>query len=266
MTATGPTPFSRALSEVRGTRVIIILDEFDRAEEKEFQPHVAELIKNLSDSAARVQLVIAGVADNLRNLLNHSPSIRRNLLAIHVDRMDDSEIEELISLGEQHAMLTFEPSAKEEIVKLSHGRPHLARLICHHASLNVLGSGRATVGVSDVATALSRVVSEMEARLATDTRIAAKEMVTSHPTEAALAARFSVSGDASFGVEDLLADSRLTRDQLYALVERFSASGLVIRNGADAPRFRFAEEGLASYLLLASEGARRACLSSAHVK
>ena len=37
-----------------GTRVLVILDEYDRVVDVNFRREVAELIKNLSDRAARV--------------------------------------------------------------------------------------------------------------------------------------------------------------------------------------------------------------------
>src|SRR3546814_7062950 len=43
------------LAPVAGTRIIIMLDEFDRATSRSFRRSIAELIKNLSDRSARVR-------------------------------------------------------------------------------------------------------------------------------------------------------------------------------------------------------------------
>ena len=75
MTLISPRVASDFLAKVVGTRVVVVLDEFDRSGAKEFRQNVAELIKNLSDRLVRVQVVIAGVAANLTELLEHIPSI-----------------------------------------------------------------------------------------------------------------------------------------------------------------------------------------------
>ena len=74
-----PRIASDILAKIVGTRVVVVLDEFDRSSSEEFRQNVAELIKNLSDRLVRVQLVIAGVAGNLTELLEHIPSIQRNV-------------------------------------------------------------------------------------------------------------------------------------------------------------------------------------------
>lgn len=76
-----PRLFGDAAAKLVGTRVLVVLDEFDRAESPEFRRDVAELIKTLSDVSARLQLIIAGVASDLSDLMEHIPSIRRSVVA-----------------------------------------------------------------------------------------------------------------------------------------------------------------------------------------
>src|SRR3546814_8733355 len=77
-------------------------DEFDRATSRSFRRSIAELIKNLSDRSARVQLVVAGVAANFMELIEHIPSIRSNVLNLELPRMDDSEVDEMLQRSEEH--------------------------------------------------------------------------------------------------------------------------------------------------------------------
>ena len=67
-----PRELADLFGRLVGTRVILILDEYDRVEDLSFRRNVAELIKNLSDRAARVQLVLAGVALNLEELIGRA--------------------------------------------------------------------------------------------------------------------------------------------------------------------------------------------------
>jgi len=86
---------------ITGTRVLVILDEYDRIQDPSFRQSIAELVKNLSDRAARVQLVIAGVSANLQELVGYIPSIRRNVVGLPMPRLDSKEIAALIDIGER---------------------------------------------------------------------------------------------------------------------------------------------------------------------
>ena len=111
----------RIVSGDYGTRVIIVLDEYDRAESDQFRQSVAELIKNLSDRAARVQLVLAGVASNLQQLIGYIPSIRRNIIGLPMPRLSSEEVRALIRIGEKSAGVEFDEEAVKAIEQLSNG-------------------------------------------------------------------------------------------------------------------------------------------------
>ena len=148
-----------------GTRVLVVLDEFDRAESSEFRRDIAELIKTLSDVSARVQLVIAGVAGDLVDLMEHIPSIRRSLSAIRVPAMTDPEVIDLIENGSKMSGVKFDPRAIELVVSAARGSPYLTNLICHVGGMKALDSGRVRVEVEDVALALEEVIDDFRRRL-----------------------------------------------------------------------------------------------------
>src|SRR3546814_20086621 len=60
---------SDLLTGVTGTRLLIILDEYDRVEDSGFRRQTAELIKNLSDRKADGHVLIAGVEDDMEGLI-----------------------------------------------------------------------------------------------------------------------------------------------------------------------------------------------------
>src|SRR3546814_8058835 len=99
-----------------------MLDEFDRATSRSFRRSIAELIKNLSDRSARVQLVVAGVAANFMELIEHIPSIRRNVLNLELPRMDDSEVDEMLQIGSDESGLGFSDAARQRIRTIANGR------------------------------------------------------------------------------------------------------------------------------------------------
>lgn len=152
-----PRMATELLAAVSGLRVIVMLDEFDRATSREFRRAVAELIKNLSDRCARVQLVVAGVAANFSELVEHVPSIRRNVLSLELPRMTVSEIDEIISIGAEESGLGFNGEARARICALSHGYPYIATLLAHHAGLAAIDRQAGEVSSDDVAAAVGEL-------------------------------------------------------------------------------------------------------------
>ncbi len=153
------------LSKIHGTRILIILDEFDRADSTQFRQQVAELIKNLSDRSIAVQMVIAGVASNLTELIAHVPSIRRNIMGLPIDVMNPQEIEELVKNGEWASGLKFQSKAIENIITLSNGSPYLASLLGQHAGLAATQREAVHVTPEDINSAVRQALEEVRLRI-----------------------------------------------------------------------------------------------------
>lgn len=163
-----PRQFGDAAAKLVGTRVLIVLDEFDRAESPEFRRDVAELIKILSDLSARVQLIIAGVAEDLADLIGFIPSIRRSLSAMRISAMSDEEVQQLIANGERASGLTYDREAVAIVISAVHGSPYLCALICHLACMRAVEARRARVTAQDVSDALNQAVEDLRGRLPSD--------------------------------------------------------------------------------------------------
>ena len=129
----GPRELADLFSEITGTRVLIILDEYDRVLDKNFRRDVAELIKNLSDRAARVQLVLTGVAQNLDELIGYAPSIRRNIVGLPMRPLTKAEVRDVIAIGEVAADLRYSPESVAMVTAMAGGSPYLVRLLAHQA-------------------------------------------------------------------------------------------------------------------------------------
>lgn len=161
---------SEILARISGTRLLIVLDEFDRVHAPEFRQQIAELIKNLSDRASRVQLVIAGVASNLNEIIEQIPSIRRNILGIPVPVMNNEELTELIRIGEKESGLHFSPEAAKLVCELANGLPYLAGLISLHSGLTALDRHNSIVSDIDVWTGVRHAFEEINLRLSPATQ------------------------------------------------------------------------------------------------
>lgn len=239
------------LAQVTGTRVLILLDEYDRVESTEFRQLVAELIKNLSDRAARIQLVLAGVASNLQELIGYIPSIRRNVLGLPMPRLSADEVRTMIRIGERAAGVSFDPKVVEMTGLLSYGSPYLARLLSHHAGMKALDDGRLNIQLGDLWAALEKGLDEAETRLMRQTAAQLPRLVGEGDLPfLATVARAANTPDGWFSEDEvdrlLGAKTDGWRERLHAL----SARSAILEDTleGDVRRYRFRDEALPTYL------------------
>ena len=246
---------SDLLSQIAGIRVLIILDEYDRLENEQFRQYTAELVKNLSDRAAPVQLVIAGVSSNLHELIGYIPSIRRNIIGLPLPHLSFEETEALVAFGKTAAGVTFDPECVRMIHSLSNGSPYVARLICHHSSGLAMDGGRTNVVLADIVASLERMVEEAEGRLAHGPaqRVRRLEIGDGAALLGAIA-RVASTPDGWFSRSELVEGIGSGDDATaaIAMVEKTLIPAGLIETGVDdpEPRFRFIDEGLPNYLWL----------------
>ncbi len=259
-TIISPRVASDILAKIVGTRVVVILDEFDRCLSQEFRQNVAELIKNLSDRLVRVQLVIAGVAGNLTELLEHIPSIQRNIAALQVPWMPPAEIGVLIRNGGDLCGLTFDDAAEAAVISAAHGSPYLATLIGHHAGLSALDDQRVRVGVEDVLAAIAGASLEFQGRMSGRVRSQLKSYMRGDRSSllGAVAGASLLSGG-SFRMDDLwvsIVNAESVR-RCEDLIADLVAAGILIEgNSEDGRLYEFSEDGVAAYLWLFSVEAK----------
>jgi hypothetical protein len=198
-----------------------------------------------------VQLVLAGVASNLQQLIGYIPSIRRNIIGLPMPRLSDDEVRSLIRIGEQGAGVEFDDDAVRAIQSLSNGSPYLVRLVSHHASMLALDDERLRIELRDVWSALDKVVEESASRI--DPRLLAAVEPYLEPQHWSLihaAARAASTPDGWFTTEDALSlcDNCTPERMLKELNELTLAAVLErVAEGVN-PRYRFREEPLPTYL------------------
>ena len=242
---------SELLSQVAGIRVLIILDEYDRLENEQFRQYTAELIKNLSDRAAPVQLVIAGVSSNLHELIGYIPSIRRNVIGLPLPQLSFEETQALVGLGKTTAGVSFDAECVTMIHSLANGSPYVTRLICHHSSGIAIDEGRTNVILGDIVASLDRMVEEAEGRLAHGPTIRVRRLeIGNRSALLGSIARIAATPDGWFTRSDL-ALSENGKAAIEMVEKTLVPAGLIEVDGDDLdPRYRFVDEGLPNYLWL----------------
>jgi Cdc6-like AAA superfamily ATPase len=165
-----PRSVTEIFGKITGTRVLVILDEFDRSDSGAFRQSIADLIKTLSDRAVRAQLIIGGVGSNVTELIEHIPSIQRNIVGLQVPPLTDREVRHLLRITDEQVGVTFQPDAADLVVALTEGWPYVASLLSHHAALAAMGRRSMEVDRPDVIEALADAVQEVHGRLAPESR------------------------------------------------------------------------------------------------
>ena len=246
---------SELLARVVGTRVLVLLDEFDRSESRLFRHNVAELLKNLSDRSVRVQLVVAGVATDLTELVERIPSIQRNIFALEVPKMSNEEVGELIATGARACGLSFDSAATRSITAVAAGLPYLASLISHHAGLKTIGDGRMRVTEADVSNAVTEALDELRARLSKHTQNQIDACQSNGITYVlGTLAGSSNHGEGRFSPQDVrsLFPKHEDAARFAAKIEELVEQNILISAIEDdyGRLFRFLEEGASPYLSL----------------
>jgi hypothetical protein len=252
---------SDLLAKVVGTRVLVVLDEFDRVDSAEFRQNIAEVIKNLSDRSARVQLLIAGVAGNLTELLEYVPSIQRSVYAFQVPRMTEAEVRQLVKLGEDKSDLQFEEAARRFIVAAANGLPYLASLLSHHAGLEAIEKSRLDVTSADVDAAIAKALVEQRARISRRSQIQIAGLIQGGAgiVLGGLSNLAQLSAGV-FSIDDL-ASALPGPDgvaRTHSLVSKLTTEGVLLERQEDefGASYRFAEDSVPIYLWLLSAQSR----------
>ncbi len=241
---------SDLLLKISGTRLLIVLDEFDRASSSEFRRSIAELIKNQSDRGSRVQLVIAGVAQNMNEIIEHVPSIRRNIVGMQVPNMNDAEITELVENGQDTSGLEFSDEALHWICDLALGLPYLASLISQHAGFAALDREQTRVDRIDVQSAIGQALEEIDLRISPTNRYhIARAITDGREKEIGLLARVALqdSGRLTIAATERAIDLKVPgADYLSDLARRYQ----IVEPVADDPAggFAFIDDGIPLYL------------------
>ncbi len=241
---------SDLFAKLTGTRLLIILDEFDRSAPGPFRRQIAELVKNLSDRSIRAQLVIAGVASNLSELIEHIPSIRRNILGLQVPDMARDEVENMIRIGERESGMSFADDAIELVTSAASGSPYIASLLSQHAAISAVERASLRVEHEDAVRSVDRAVSEIGNRLSEASRDEIRRAQTEGFGEAlGILGRTALHTGGRFvgeGLEQWLPEPEARARLISEITQRYSLVMDVA--GSDSYTYRFREEGAPIYL------------------
>ena len=253
----GPRELADLFADVTATRVILILDEFDRIADPLMRRDVAELIKNLSDRASRVQLILTGVAQNLDEILGYAPSVRRNIVGLPLRPMTQAEVADLIGIAENAAGIEFTDAARALVTTIADGSPYLVRLLAHQAGLIALDGRSDVVSEAHATAAIERVLTDWNASLPRRIQISlGRDDARAQWPLLIAAARAGSAADGFFSSQDVITE--IGEARVPSIIERelqaFAGPHDLLESIADNDerRFRFRYPGVSALLLMSS--------------
>jgi Cdc6-like AAA superfamily ATPase len=157
---------------------IIIIDEVDRIATTDTAVLLADTIKSLSDNSVNTTLVLVGVADSVDQLIAEHQSIERALVQIHMPRMSEPELMEIIEKGLGKAEMTIDIEVTKSIASLSQGLPPCTHLLARHAAIVAVENERTEIVKADLTQAVADAVANQQQSI-----INAYEKATHSPRE-----------------------------------------------------------------------------------
>ncbi|MFQ9317273.1 AAA family ATPase [Dysgonomonas mossii] len=152
-------------SKIKDLDALLLIDEFDAVQGVENKFKIAELIKQLSDSNAKLKILIVGIAESASELTEGHPSVQRCLKEIKLNRMKYDELAQVIRAGAYLLSLTFEKDVIYRIVRLSSGYAYFTHLLALKASEEAIIDERNIIRTNNLNFAIEKAINDCESSL-----------------------------------------------------------------------------------------------------
>ena len=140
---------------------ILIVDEFDKLEDKNAISLTANVIKSLADYSVNCTIIIVGVAESLSDLIQEHASIKRSVVQVRLDRMNDRELREIIDSRLALTPLKIDKDALARIIKLARGLPYYVHTLGKFSAISATDDRRLSITVDDVERAMDTFIGDM---------------------------------------------------------------------------------------------------------
>ena len=151
--------------QLHSQKGVIIIDEFDTLSDKGEKVKFSLLMKALSDKQSELSLFIVGISLSIDELMEGHASIDRCLTQVHLQRMSDPELLEIIENGEKGTKLNFEKEVKDEIVSKSLGFPYYVHFLALETSKVAVLDDRKKVTTDDFEQGLENALKSVDQSL-----------------------------------------------------------------------------------------------------
>lgn len=179
-----PRKAADVLSVIEG---LLFIDEFDVVDEGT-KKSVAEFIKHLSDSRAKLKVLLVGISKDGQSLTTGHESVNRCLHEVPLGAVANNHLEEIIRLGEEGLSIKFKKEVRDNIVDISNGFPYFTHLLCKEAAELCLQEGKHEINEEMFHRSIEKSVRNAEGRLIREYEIASRSSITNVYKEILLSA------------------------------------------------------------------------------
>jgi len=138
--------------------VLFIFDEFDQVRRKEFLHGMSNIIKFCSDQISNVTIMLVGIGNSVNDLIGEHKSIERCIRQIHLERMSDDELLEIIQNANKAIGMSMDSEISKKIVRYSAGFPHYTHLLGKFSTLSALNSKSLKIDNNDFTVAIKHAL------------------------------------------------------------------------------------------------------------
>jgi len=145
-----------------GMPIVVIFDEFDVIADAGVGADFANLMKAMSDKALSTHVAIVGVAEDVDAILMGHASAARGLHQVRMPRLDQVELEAILTNGFGAVGLKAPQEIYDRIVRLAQGLPHYTHLIGKECARRAILAERDVILLDDWQPALEGALAKAE--------------------------------------------------------------------------------------------------------
>lgn len=117
---------------------LFIFDEFDSVSNKAMLGLFADTVKSLSDNLPHLHCMFVGIGLSVKDLIGEHASLERCLRQVHLPRMSEEELSEIVDKGLMRLKMNIDKSVRADVIEFSQGFPHYTHLLAKYAVENAL--------------------------------------------------------------------------------------------------------------------------------
>jgi Cdc6-like AAA superfamily ATPase len=240
---------------------IVFLDEFERLRGRSVKAHFADTLKKLSDQDVPSTIVVVGVADDIDDLLSEHRSLERALVQVHMPRMAQAELGEIVKRGLELVDMKIEDAALDLITWLSQGLPHFTHLLAQASARAATDEKSREVQVTHLFRAVRNIYERAPESILTAYQAAVQSArETLYPQVLLAAAMARTDKHGFFAAADLVMPLAAVAQRPYDIpafsrhlhgLSSHTRGAVLVRKGASHRyRFRFNNALLQPYVLM----------------
>ncbi|MCB1421367.1 MAG: AAA family ATPase [Nitratireductor sp.] len=158
-----PDQVRRELQKCKPNAIpIIIFDEFDKLRDALSRELFANLIKYLYDYSLNTTIILVGVAEDVSSLIADHQSLDRALAQIKLNRMSDTELNDVIDTRLGKTRLELDGDARWTVITLSRGLPYFTQMLTKYAAKAAIDERSLIIKPSHVRAAMDRFIVEAD--------------------------------------------------------------------------------------------------------